>query len=66
VRVIAHLAGLKTLQDVLPLPTVQGSRFLILQDTGESDQTPKVEKELLAELLNQTLTLTDPPARDSR
>jgi hypothetical protein len=69
VRVSVNLAGVKLLQHVLALPTKNGSRFLILQDSTEDDPAPDTEKELVTELLNKTLTLTDPPdapAKDLR
>jgi hypothetical protein len=57
VRVTANLAGAGLVQDVLALPTENGSRLLILQDLTEKEKEAEsvAETKLATDLLDATL-----------
>jgi hypothetical protein len=62
VRISADLAMVKLQQDIFALPSKNGSRFLIVQDTTEGEAAFKAEKDDVNALLDKTLRLSDPPS----
>ena len=59
VRIRATIAQTTIIQDVLALPTENGSRLLVVQDLAEKADESAAETKLALDLLNETLAFAD-------
>ncbi|MEP4077884.1 hypothetical protein [Haloferula sp.] len=60
-RVTAEIAGAVIFQDVLAIPTKDGSRILVIQDLPAAEKVSEKEAKLVSKFLNETLTVGEAP-----